>query len=239
MRKKAIVIHSGGMDSSICLALAKQEWGKENILSLTFFYQQRHSIECERAKKICLDWDIDHVNLDIDCLQKITTNALMDSNLSIEQEEGKIPNTWVVGRNGLMARLGAIQAHHLGAQQVYMGIMSCEGSTSGYPDCSRDYMDLMEKVLQMDLVDPQFKIHTPLVHMSKKESLVLANKLGVLDYLLRETVTCYEGIPQIGCGVCPSCRLRHEGVRQFVREYPYFENELEGYFSKTSPSSSH
>lgn len=222
MKKKAIVIHSGGMDSSICLALAAKEWGKENILSLSFLYQQRHSLEIEQAKRICFDWNIDHDTLDLSVLKKITDNALINSSTPINHIEGKAPNTLVLGRNGLMARLGAIYAQHLGADCIYMGIMELESSNSGYRDCSRAYMDLKQKILQIDLNHSTFEIKTPLVFLTKKQSLELAFELGVLEYLLTETISCYEEKRYFGCKICPACLLRNEGLRQFKVSYPNF-----------------
>ena len=222
-RKKAIVIHSGGMDSSICLALAMQEFGKEHVLSLSFNYHQRHSPELQQAEMICRDWKVDHVVVNITCLQEITHNALVDSNQAIIQHEGEVPNTLVMGRNGLMARLGAIHAHHLGAHFLYMGVIEVEESNCGYRDCSREYMDLKQRILRIDLDDPLFEIRTPLVKMIKRETLELANRLQILDYLLKETITCYEGIRLEGCAQCPACKLRNEGIRQFAKQYPGYK----------------
>lgn len=215
LAKKALVIHSGGMDSSICLALAIKEFGAHNVLSLSFNYQQRHSPELIQAEQICRDWGVDHTVIDIGCLAEITENALTNKTTTINRE--KVPNTLVIGRNGLMARLGAIHAHHLGAHCIYMGVLGLEGNHSGYRDCSREYMDLEQQVLRLDLDDPEFEIRTPLVWMNKKETLELAEKLGVLDYLLEMTVTCYEGIRGKGCQHCPACILRNEGIAQYYQ----------------------
>lgn len=221
LKKKAVVVHSGGMDSSLCLALAIKEHGPENVLSLSFSYQQRHSNELEQARKICKDWEVDHFTLDIDCLAAITSNALIDQEMQIEHHHGEAPNTLVVGRNGLMARLAAIHGHSLGAQCIYMGIMELEIANSGYRDCSRQYMDLMEQILRIDLDDPNFCISTPLVYLTKEESMELANQLGVLEYLLKETITCYEGIPRKGCQACPACHLRNSGIEAFKKQHPH------------------
>lgn len=218
--KKAIVIHSGGMDSSICLALACKEFGKEHILSLSFSYQQRHSPELNQAAKICLDWGVDHKIVNIDSMQAITKNALTDPSIPIEHDAGQLPNTLVVGRNGLMARLGAIHAHYLGARMIYMGVIEVEAWNSGYRDCSRAYMDLKQEILRIDLGDPEFEIRTPIVHLSKMETLELARELGILQYLLRETITCYEGLSREGCKICPACLLRNEGIRLFSEKHP-------------------
>lgn len=219
MKKDAVVVHSGGMDSSICLKLAIDEFCKENVLSLSFQYNQRHSNELEQAAIIAKHFGVDHLSLNIDCLQEITTNALTHHEMIISKKENQAPNTLVVGRNGLMARIAAIHADHLKANCIYMGVIEVEACNSGYRDCTRAYMDLMEQILRIDLDNPKFTIRTPLVYMTKKETMALADRLGVLDYLLKETITCYEGLFQPGCRVCPACILRNDGLQQF-REQP-------------------
>lgn len=216
MKKTAIVIHSGGMDSSICLALAVKEFGASNVLSLSFNYHQRHSNEIRQARVIASHFGVDHSVLDIGCLSIITESALTNSKVPIQQSVDKAPNTLVVGRNGLMARLGAIHAQSLGASCIFMGIIEVEGSNSGYRDCSRAYMDLMEQILRIDLGDNHFSIKTPLVYLSKFETMKLADKLGVLPFLWEHTITCYEGIPQEGCKRCPACLLRNKGYEEFL-----------------------
>lgn len=218
--KKAIVVHSGGMDSSICLAQAIKDYSKEDILSLSFRYGQRHSLELERAKEICNDWNVDHKEITIDCLEKITDNALTNVKLKIEHNSGEAPNTLVIGRNGLMARIAAIHGESMGANHIYMGIIEVEAANSGYRDCSRDYMDIIQSALRIDFGNDSFKICTPIVKFDKKESLKLANSLGVLEYLLEKTITCYEGITGIGCKTCPACLLRNQGIRDYLAENP-------------------
>ncbi len=218
---KAVVIHSGGMDSSICLGLAIKEFGAEEVISLSFSYSQRHSVELERSKKIASDWNVRHFTISLD-LKQITSNALTDHSLAISKSEGS-PNTLVLGRNGLMARLGAIFAHERGAHLIYMGIMELEIANSGYRDCSRAYMDLKQEILRLDLNNPLFEIRTPLVSLTKKETLVIAHQLGILPYLLKETITCYEGIEHLGCQRCPACQLRNEGLKQFQEEFSEVE----------------
>lgn len=220
MDKKALVIHSGGMDSSLCLALACQEFGKDHVLSVSFMYQQRHVPELAQAAKICRDWGVDHVLLNIDCLQAITKNALMDASISIEHHPHQRANTLVIGRNGLMAHLAGIHAEHLGAHCLYMGVIELDGAANGYRDCTRQYMDLQEQILRLDLDDPTFEIRTPLIHLVKKQTLELSYRLGILSYLLQETITCYEGMREAGCRKCPSCLLRNQGIREFIKDHP-------------------
>ncbi len=219
MKKKALVIHSGGMDSSLCLALAIQEHGVQNVLSLSFSYHQSHTAELVQAEKICKDWKVDHTVISIECLREITENALTHpKKIAIQQLANQPPTTLVQGRNGLMARLGAIHANYLQAHIIYMGVIEVDSGNSGYRDCSRAYMDMKQTLLRMDLGDPLFEIRTPLVQMSKKETLILANQMGILEYLLEETVTCYRGLRRQGCEECPACVLRNEGLRAFYAE---------------------
>ena len=225
---ETIVIHSGGMDSSLCLAKAViEDFGGDpsKVLSLSFQYGQRHSKECERAKEIATWLKVKNVLVPISCLEKVTDNALMNEGIAIEHQKGRPPNTMVVGRNGLMARVGAIYAQHLGVHSIYMGVIAVEhgGDGVGYRDCSRDFMDKMQEILRADLDDPNFEIRTPIVFMTKKETMDLGYRLGVLEYLLERTITCYRGVPLAGCRECPACTLRNQGLLEFLDEHPDFE----------------
>lgn len=228
--KKALVVHSGGMDSSLCLALAVREFGPAQVLSLSFDYHQRHSNEIERAQRIATHFQVDHTVIDLSCLAQITENALTNRTVPIAHTQGQAPTTLVVGRNGLMARIAGIHAQSLGASCIYLGVMELEGENSGYRDCSRAYMDLIQSALRLDFADARFEIRTPLVQMTKAQTMELGHELGVLEYLLEETVTCYNGLPKIGCKSCPACLLRNAGLRMFLRTHQDFKfswkNEL-------------
>ncbi len=223
MQKKAVVVHSGGMDSSLCLALAVKEFGASNVLSVSFTYNQRHAIELERARTISEHFKVDHVELNLDCLSQITTSALMGNSQPIEHKTGEAPNTLVVGRNGLMARLAGIHAHSLGASFIYMGVMELEAANSGYRDCSRSYMDLIQSALRLDFANDKFEIRTPLIAMTKKQTMELGFELRVLGFLLENTITCYEGVEKAGCLKCPACKLRNSGLKIFSLEHPEFK----------------
>jgi 7-cyano-7-deazaguanine synthase len=211
------------MDSSICLALAIQEFGKDKVMALSFDYGQRHSPELIQSEKICSDWGVQRIVLSMGYLKQITDNALINQLLPILHQEGSPPNTLVACRNGLMARLAAILANYLGANLVYMGVIEVESDNSGYRDCSRHYMDLMQEILRIDLDSTDFEIRTPIVKMTKRETLHLANQLNILDYLLKETVTCYEGIRHLGCQKCPACILRNNGLTEFLQDCPSYK----------------
>jgi 7-cyano-7-deazaguanine synthase len=212
---KALVVHSGGMDSSICLALAIREWGRERVVSFGVDYGQRHRQELTQSARICSDWGVKRVEFQIQ-MGRLTRDALTDHSLLIE--DSQVPSTLVVGRNGLFTRLAAIQAHQLGASCIYLGVMGQEHS--GYRDCSSEYMALKQQILRIDLANPQFEIRTPLMAFTKAETLELAHQLGILDYLLRTTITCYEGIACEGCRQCPACMLRNRGLRTFAQAHP-------------------
>ena len=220
MKKQTVVVHSGGMDSSLCLAIAAKSFGAHNVLSLSFTYNQRHSIELDRASEISSFFKVDHTEIDLSCLSKITESALIGNKQDIEHKSGEAPNTLVVGRNGLMARLASIHAQSLGAQSIFMGVMELEEANSGYRDCSRAYFDIIQSALRIDFADPKFEIKTPLVKLNKKESMEMGLELGVIEYLLEKTITCYEGIEKEGCLKCPACKLRNNGLKIFSLEYP-------------------
>lgn len=222
MKKEAIVIHSGGMDSTLCLYQAILDHGKDNVVSLGFRYGQRHSSELKVADMICAEWEVERVTVDINCLQEITQNSLLKHDMEIEHIEGESPNSLVTGRNGLMVRLAAIHGEKWGVSQVYTGVIEVEEANSGYRDCSRKYMDLMQEILRLDLGNPSFKVKTPIVKMTKLETMELAYKWGILTFALENTITCYEGLPHEGCQKCPACLLRNEGIIQFKEKNPHF-----------------
>lgn len=223
--KKAIVLHSGGMDSSLCLAVAIQAWGRQQVLSLSVRYEQRHNQELQQAARICQDWNVEHTEISLDFFQKITESALLNRNMpiKIKDSQGKTPaNTMVLGRNGIMAQIAGIYAQKLAACCLYMGVIEVE-STAGYRDCSRAYINLVQELLRLDLDNALFEIRTPLINMTKKETLELAYQLEILDYLLNETITCYNGLPYYGCRSCPACQLRNQGLEQFLAVHPEFK----------------
>lgn len=219
LKKSLIVVHSGGMDSSICLAQALKMYPVKEVLAITFDYGQRHQKELKVSEMICQKWSVDRVVFPIPFMKEITNNSLTHHHQKIDHHQ-KAPNTLVVGRNGLMAQIASIHAHQLEAKAIMMGVIGVEAANSGYRDCSREYMDKMQEVLRIDFNDQNFKILTPLVAMTKEQTLELAHSLGVLEFLLENTITCYEGIEKFGCGKCPSCQLRNEGIKNFVKKNP-------------------
>lgn len=212
--RKAIVIFSGGQDSTTCLFQAIAEYGKENVETMTFQYGQRHSIELEKAKWIAQDLGVKQTFIDTSVIKAITHNALMDENVHIEQKDNKLPNTFVDGRNALFLLYAAIYAKGQGIQDIITGV--CETDFSGYPDCRDVFIKSMNVTLNLAM-DYQFNIKTPLMYLTKAQTWQLADELGVLDYVRNYTHTCYEGVDG-GCSQCPSCILRDKGLKEYLAQ---------------------
>ena len=222
MTCRAVVLHSGGMDSSICLLLARNQYGAEGVLSLGFQYQQRHSAELEAAATIARHYGIQREVVTLPPIPGWEGSSLVNHALPVTSN-GPLPNSFVPGRNGLFLMLAAVHAYALGARSLFIGVMELEGANSGYPDCTRAYIDSVQTVIRQDFQDPTFSVQTPLISMSKAQTLQLAHSLGALEFLLDHTITCYHGLPGHGCRVCPACRLRNKGLEIYQS---YLENRL-------------
>lgn len=209
----ALVIFSGGQDSTTCLFQAIAEFGAANVQAITFAYGQRHAIELERAAWIAQDLGIKQTVLDLSLISSITNNALMDENAQIDVS-GSLPNTFVDGRNALFLLYAAIYAKSQNIKTIFVGV--CETDFSGYPDCRDVFVKSMNVSLNLAMAY-DFNIRTPLMYLTKKETWALADQLGAFDYVRQHTHTCYLGV-QGGCHECPSCQLREKGLREYLAE---------------------
>ncbi len=210
--RKALVIFSGGQDSTTCLFHAIADYGKQNVEVITFQYGQRHAIELEKARWIAQDLGIKQTLIDTSVIKAITSNALMNENTKIEQKNNELPNTFVDGRNALFLLYAAIYAKGQDIQDIITGV--CETDFSGYPDCRDVFIKSMNVTLNLAM-DYQFNIKTPLMYLTKAQTWQLADELGALDYIRHHTHTCYEGV-EGGCGKCPSCVLRNKGLAEYL-----------------------
>lgn len=211
---KAVVVLSGGQDSATCLALAVKKYGAAHVAAITFNYGQRHAIETVYAKKLARRFGIaEHKIVRLDFYKNLTTNALFDPKMKIERKKGsKCPTTVVEGRNAFFILSAGVWAKALGAKVLYTGVSQAD--YSGYPDCREVFIKAQEKMMRLAMEWP-FKIVTPFMHMTKAGEWALASKLGILEIIEHETVTCYNGVPGTGCGKCPACRLRNQGLAEF------------------------
>ncbi|MDO4627030.1 MAG: 7-cyano-7-deazaguanine synthase QueC [Pasteurellaceae bacterium] len=212
-QRKALVIFSGGQDSTTCLLQAIADYGLDNVEVITFQYGQRHAIELEKARWIANDLGVKQTLIDTSIIKAITHNAMM-SDVAIKQNENGMPNTFVDGRNALFLLYAAIYAKGQKITDIITGV--CETDFSGYPDCRDVFIKSMNVTLNLAM-DYQFNIRTPLMYLTKAQTWQLADELGALDYVREHTHTCYLGV-EGGCGTCPSCLLREKGLSEYLQQ---------------------
>lgn len=228
---KAIVLFSGGQDSTTCLAWTLERF--ESVETIGFDYGQRHAIELECREPIRTvlnsvkpQWQArlgrDHM-IDLSVLATISETALT-SNAQIAFTAERLPTTFVPGRNLLFFTFAAVIAYRRGAKHIVSGV--CETDFSGYPDCRDDTVKAMQLALNLGM-ERHFILHTPLMWIDKAATWALARDLGgdpLITAIIENTHTCYLGNRTarhewgLGCGECPACELRAEGYRKFDRQ---------------------
>ncbi|WP_370682641.1 7-cyano-7-deazaguanine synthase QueC [Comamonas sp. GB3 AK4-5] len=228
MHTSALVMFSGGQDSTTCLALALSKY--DRVETLGFDYGQRHSVELEVRHTVRQQlaaqfpqWapklGEDHV-LQLDVLQQIGGSSLTEDVAFAMQADG-LPNTFVPGRNLLFLTVAGALAYRRGLQVIITGV--CETDFSGYPDCRDDTMKAMQLALNLGL-DRRLCIETPLMWIDKAQTWQMAQDLGgqaLVDLVVRDTHTCYAGTREqlhdwgYGCGSCPACELRAKGWQRW------------------------
>jgi 7-cyano-7-deazaguanine synthase len=229
--QNALVLFSGGQDSTVCLAWALEHFAL--VETVGFDYGQRHRVELElrprirqRMKALRPEWSArlgdDHM-VKLDALAAISETALT-RDVAIEVAANGLPTTFVPGRNlAFLAFAGAL-AYRRGAKQLVAGM--CETDFSGYPDCRDDTIKAMQVALTLGM-DRRVVIHTPLMWIDKAATFAMAHEIGgdaLVDLLVEETHTCYLGDRSrrhpwgYGCGTCPACRLRADGFAKWKAE---------------------
>ncbi|TYO97681.1 preQ(0) biosynthesis protein QueC [Geothermobacter ehrlichii] len=221
MKKKAVVLYSGGLDSTTCLAIARDQGFAPHALS--FSYGQRHTVELEKARRYApLVGAVEHRVVDID-LRAFGGSALTDA-IEVPKDrplEAGIPVTYVPARNTIFLSFALAWAEVLGAFDIFIGVNALD--YSGYPDCRPDYIAAWERLANLATAAAvegkgRYRIHAPLLHLSKAEIIRRGLELGV-DYGL--THSCYDPDPQgRACGRCDSCRLRLKGFAEAGAEDP-------------------
>jgi 7-cyano-7-deazaguanine synthase len=209
--EKAVVVFSGGQDSTTCLLWALQNF--QEVEAVTFNYNQRHKLEIEVAASIAKELGVKHAILDMSLLNQLAPNALTRDDIEITQKEGELPSTFVDGRNLLFLSFAAVLAKQKGARHIVTGV--CETDFSGYPDCRDVFIKSLNVTLNLAM-DYLFVIHTPLMWLNKAETWKLADELGAFEFVRQKTLTCYNGIIADGCGECPACVLRKRGLEQYL-----------------------
>lgn len=228
--KAALVLFSGGQDSTTCLAWALNKF--DHVETVGFDYGQRHRVELEAREKIITQmkkfkaWGDklgdDHL-LQLDLLKQIGGSALTDA-VKIEMGADGLPTSFVPGRNVLFLTAAAALGYRRGIVDLVGGM--CETDYSGYPDCRQKTIDATAKALALAL-DKPITVHTPLMFIDKAKTWALAAQLGgdkFVKLIVDETVTCYEGDREhkhdwgYGCGACPACDLRAHGYEKYQKE---------------------
>ena len=213
----ALVVFSGGQDSTTCLFWAKKHFKK--VYALTFLYGQKHEIEIEAARSIAEKAEVDFQVMDVSFIGRLGKNSLTDPSVCMDEEKpsGTFPNTFVPGRNLFFLSIAAVYARERGINHLVTGVSQTD--FSGYPDCRDAFIKSLNVTLNLAM-EEQFVIHTPLMWIDKAQTWALADELGVLDLVRYETVTCYNGVKGDGCGHCPACKLRREGLeKDLSRKY--------------------
>ncbi|KHE72888.1 7-cyano-7-deazaguanine synthase QueC [Halobacillus sp. BBL2006] len=211
---KAVVVFSGGQDSTTCLFWALKKFDYVEVV--TFDYNQRHNEEIEVAKEIAGDLDVKHHVLDMSLLNQLAPNALTRDDIEVKDgENGELPSTFVPGRNLLFLSFATIIANQIGAKHVVTGV--CETDFSGYPDCRDVFVKSLNVTLNLSM-DDQFVIHTPLMWLDKAETWEMADELDAFSYVREKTLTCYNGVRGDGCGECPACKLRQNGLETYLEK---------------------
>jgi 7-cyano-7-deazaguanine synthase len=224
----ALVLFSGGQDSTVCLAWALERFAR--VETIGFAYGQRHAVELEVRPRIrsalaaqSERWRArlgeDHV-VRIDALAEVSETALI-RDVAIEISASGLPTTFVPGRNLVFFSFAGAVAYRRGIKHIVAGM--CETDFSGYPDCRDDTVKAMQLALTLGM-DRRFVIHTPLMWIDKAATFALGHDIGgaaLIDLLLAETHTCYLGDREhrhawgFGCGECPACRLRADGYAKW------------------------
>ncbi|MCS4473160.1 7-cyano-7-deazaguanine synthase QueC [Clostridium botulinum] len=215
-KEKAIVVFSGGQDSTTCLFWAKKKY--KEVIAVSFDYNQKHKLELDCAKDICKKYNIEHHILDLNLLNQLAPNSLTRQDITVDKSAPKegVPNSFVDGRNLLFLSFVAVFAKQKGINTIITGVS--QSDFSGYPDCRDVFIKSLNVTLNLAM-DYEFEIITPLMWINKAETWKMAYDLGVLDIVKEETLTCYNGIKADGCRECPACKLRKKGYLEFEKEY--------------------
>ena len=213
--KKALVVLSGGQDSTTCMYWAFKQFGKENVYAVGFDYGQRHKAELDCARAICEKEGVSFEVIETPIINQLTANSLTRTDIPVEETkpDDAPPNSFVEGRNLLFLSYAAIYAKTHGITELVTGV--CETDFSGYPDCRDMFVKSLNVTLNLAM-DYNFVIHTPLMWLTKAQTWQLADELGVMDVIYNETLTCYNGVKGEGCQSCPACFLRKRGYDEYM-----------------------
>lgn len=220
--KKALVIFSGGQDSTTCLFWALKEF--DQVECITFDYGQKHKIEVEQSKKIAKFCNVEQTIVDISFLDTLVESALTSNRDVNEKNKIGLPASFVPNRNQLFITLAHSFAQKIGARNLVTGV--CQTDYSGYPDCRQVFIQSIWETTNLGSgldSSNDISIHTPLMHLTKAETFKLADDLDYLEEVIEHSHTCYNGDRKTknewgyGCGKCGACIERAKGYEAFLK----------------------
>ena len=219
--RKALVVFSGGQDSTTCLGWAKNHF--DEVETITFDYGQKHRIEIAQATKIAQILGVKNTLLSLDAFSQLNDSALIDSTQDISAQHTthtNLPASFVPNRNAIFFTLAHAFAQKQGIGHLIIGVNQTD--YSGYPDCREPFIKALEVALNLGS-EAQILFHYPLMHLTKAQTFELSFKEGVLDLVIDESHTCYNGVHThkhawgYGCGDCPACVLRKAGWEEYEK----------------------
>lgn len=214
----AVVIFSGGQDSTTCLYWALNRY--EKVEAITFNYGQKHEIELEQAELICSKAEVKQTVIDLSFLDTIVESALTSNGDVNQINEKGLPASFVPNRNQLFITLAHAYAQKIKASVLVTGV--CQTDYSGYPDCRIEFISHIQDSTNLGS-QSNIKIKTPLMFLTKAQTFKLADKEACLDIVIQDSHTCYNGDRDTdnlwgkGCGKCPACELREKGFSEYLK----------------------
>ena len=226
--RTALVVFSGGQDSTTCLGWAIDEF--DVVEAISFLYDQKHEVEVACAKLIIkkLEDDegikINHHIVDVAMLSQVSKSALVGHGKVTDMHPLKpgLPATYTPNRNALFFTMAHAMAQQIGAEHLVTGV--CQTDYSGYPDCRQSFIDAIQEALN-EGSESEITIHAPLMFMTKAQTFAMAEKHKVMKYVINYSHTCYNGVRSrlyawgYGCGDCPACKLREKGWNSYVESF--------------------
>lgn len=217
----ALVVFSGGQDSTTCLGWAQNRF--DYVETITFDYGQKHRVEIEQARKIAMMLGVKNSVLSLDAFSQLNDSALIDSTQDIgahHRIHTNLPASFVPNRNAIFFTLAHAFAQKQGIEHLIIGVNQTD--YSGYPDCREPFVKALEVALNLGS-EANITFHYPLMHLTKAETFALSKDEGVLECVINESHTCYNGDHihkyawGYGCGECPACVLRKQGWEAYEK----------------------
>jgi 7-cyano-7-deazaguanine synthase len=212
--RRAVVVFSGGQDSTTCLIQALQQY--DEVHCITFDYGQRHRAEIDIARELSLSLGARARKvLDVTMLNELAVSSLTRESIPVpayDPDASGLPSTFVPGRNILFLTLASIYAYQVEAEAVITGV--CETDFSGYPDCRDEFVKALNHAIELGMARA-VRFETPLMWLNKAETWALADYWQQLPLVRNETLTCYNGVKGDGCGECAACHLRAKGLNEY------------------------